>query len=403
MSRFAGRDYQLSAANRLSEVPEWTADQAREIACAILGRSLDAEDCTTCPGVHLHTKGKGQKDFKLFVEGTVPAGFCLHHSCSETVLQFNKEMWRRLFKRSGKAEPLDLRRKVVKAPEWDKKRRAYDADALRGMQRNDISVTGEWLRERSLVDPATVTTDMFLSQIYKEDERVLVFTHDASQGDYGFRPGAGWSKLGQDRREANERVERGPAGARLGVWYLAQPVTGKWHYSVKYQNRPWSRRRQDCVMEGRWRYMILESDEAPAHLWLNALVQMNLPIAALYSSGGRSIHALVEVNLPTKQWWDKIRDAWQPTLTTLGADGAALSAVRLTRLPGCLRHGKKDLITEVINGAEEQREIYVRYPEPRMQKLIYFNPDPPERAMMDLPRQRVVEKKPVGKTEGNEA
>jgi len=402
-TRTAGRDYQLEAASRFrgdGDVPEWSADEAREVAAGILGRPLDGDDCGMCPGVHLHTKGAGVRDFRLFTEGKVPAGYCFHSSCAETVLGFNKELWRRLFTGRKRSLPDGMKRLIKRnspLETFDKTIRKYDEEALRKVQRGDVVVTGEWLRERSSVDPVGMTTTDFLEGLYREDERVLVFTNEHSQGDYGFQPGMGWSKLGQRKGDANVRVEKGPDGGRCGVWFLSQPVSGKWHFSVKAKN-PWSRRREDCVMEGRWRFMLIESDDAPADLWLNALVQLALPIVALYSSGGRSIHALVEVNQKSKQWWDVLRDVWRPTLTTLGACAGSLSAVRLTRLPGCLRHGKMietDEVSHQVHGRDVMKREYLRYPRPHLQKLIYFNPEAPEKALIDLPRLRV-----VGKTRG---
>ena len=99
------------------------------------------------------------------------------------------------------------------------------------------------------------------------------------------------------------------------------------------------RRHAACV--ARWPYLVLESDEAPADMWLRALVQLPLPIVAAYTSGGRSIHALVRVNAESKAEWDGVRDDLVPIVCPLGADAGALSAVRLSRLPGCLRHGKR--------------------------------------------------------------
>lgn len=108
----------------------------------------------------------------------------------------------------------------------------------------------------------------------------------------------------------------------------------------------------------------MESDEAPARDWLGALVQLPLRIAALYTSGRRSIHALVRVDAPDKATWDRERDALRPALVTLGADPASLSAVRLTRLPGCRRGG-------------------------RLQRLPYLNPAPVAVPLCELQAARV--------------
>lgn len=82
---------------------------------------------------------------------------------------------------------------------------------------------------------------------------------------------------------------------------------------------------------------MLESDESSKELWLRVLVQLPLPLAMITDSGGNSIHALLKVDARAKAQFDCAIAEIQPTLTILGADPGALTAVRLTRLPNCLR------------------------------------------------------------------
>ena len=119
--------------------------------------------------------------------------------------------------------------------------------------------------------------------------------------------------------------------------------------------------------------MVLESDEAPAELWLRALVQMPLPFVAVYTSGGRSIHALARVDAGSKEAWDFLRDDLTPILCPLGADPAAMTAVRLTRLPGTLRHGSRGKDGKVT-----------RYPSPHLQRLLWLNPSATACPILDL-------------------
>ena len=128
------------------------------------------------------------------------------------------------------------------------------------------------------------------------------------------------------------------------MWFLCQPVSGKWYPNPRNRDRETgtmklSRRSQEAVTA--WRYLVLESDEAPEDLWLNFLAILPLPIAAIYTSGGKSIHALIRVFARSKEEWDGIKRVMVGVLTKLGADAGALSAVRLTRLPGCLRGQRK--------------------------------------------------------------
>ena len=111
-----------------------------------------------------------------------------------------------------------------------------------------------------------------------------------------------------------------------------------------------------------FRYAVLESDQAPFDQWLSFIVQLPIRIAAIYTSGGRSIHALLRLDTASKAEFDDTIAPLKRPLKALGADPACLSAVRLTRLPGCWRPEK--------NG---------------FQKLLYLCPNPPAVRLADLP------------------
>ena len=136
-----------------------------------------------------------------------------------------------------------------------------------------------------------------------------------------------------------------PAGEE-GVWFLPQPVDGESHPNPRLGGKL-SRRSEESVTS--WRYAVLESDEAEADDWLRCLIQMPMRIACICESGGRSIHALVRLDVGSKAAWDALIQQVKPALVTLGADVGALSAVRLTRLPQA-RRGE------------------------RVQRLLYLNP-----------------------------
>ena len=209
-----------------------------------------------------------------------------------------------------------------------------------------------WLADRSPISPfdlhGALPTDAFLRAVFREGEKVIVFTNQMSQGQ------ALWPK------------QMAPIGGDQGVWYLAQPVDGREHVNPRAGldedgHEKFSRRSEESVTD--WRHLVLESDEADARDWLGALVQLPLRICAIYTSGGRSIHALVRVDAPTKQEWDSVVKQLRPPLVTLGADPKAMSAMRLTRLPGCWRGMK-------------------------LQKLLFLNPAPEFQALCTLPKLR---------------
>lgn len=386
----------------------WTAEEAKRAAEAVLGRALDGKDSTVCPGDEFHTTSHGKNDFRVFLTGKVPYGHCFHTNCYERVMQFNKEMWRRLFGGRRRGVEMAFEESGMKrVKEVVKKRQDFDRAALEREQTPGLLVTPAWLRERSPVDPAGVTPADFLDALYEPGERVLCFTAQYSQGDFGFvrqsEGGGYWAELGDVHGEQPVKLEsretpRPLASAKEGVWFLAQPVDGKWHLDARLKDKltglpKWSRRSEVAVTD--WRWMVLESDSAPVDLWLNFIVQLKLRIAALYTSGGRSVHALVKVNASSKPQWDAMRDILSPVLSKLGADPAAMSAVRLTRLPGCYRRGKMRVETwrDDKTGEEEKRPVYHRFEKPLLQELLWLNPRPEAVPILTLPPVRCSEPK----------
>ena len=258
--------------------------------------------------------------------------------------------------------------------------REFDREALHVEQRRDLKVDAEWLWKRSPIDCRCMSAGDFLTHILMPDDRVIAFNDERSQGQYIFwnhtdEGRRGWYRLGEHRGERATFV-CGPEAtpddirrARNGVWWLCQPVSGEW----RSNGEKWSRRSEGNVTS--WRFMVLESDEPGIEQeWLNLLVQLPLRIVAMYTSAGRSIHALVRVDLPSKASWDQLRDYLKPLLTKFGADKGVFSAVRLTRLPGCQREG-----TTTKDGR------YQRYEEPRLQWLRFLNPGAEWKPILSLP------------------
>ncbi len=210
----------------------------------------------------------------------------------------------------------------------------FDPGALKSFAEKAPGIDAEWLQSRSPVPLRDLTSASFLAHLYEPGEKVLVFTDLYCQGDHLFEVGAENKTL--------------PKFTADGVWFLANPVDGKEYPNPRQENKP-SRRSEESVTA--FRYLVLESDVADQAQWMSALVQLPLQISAIYSSGGKSIHALVRVDAASKHEWDTMRDQMKPVLVALGADEAAMTAVRLTRLPGAYRGT-------------------------RIQELLYLNPSP---------------------------
>ena len=214
-------------------------------------------------------------------------------------------------------------------------RTSYVLSKLEKVARRLDGFTTEELEAKSPIRPDNRTPASFLHALYRTGERVLIFDRYKSQGQ------AVWERK-DSPYDAGELDSFIKPSQGVGAWFLAAPITGDWINleRLKSEHNPdgRTRRAEECVTS--FRFLVLESDRAPADLWIAALAQLPLPIVAVYSSGGRSIHALVRIDAKDGADWRAIKTRIAPGLVTLGADSDAMTAVRLTRLPCCYRAEK---------------------------------------------------------------
>jgi hypothetical protein len=234
----------------------------------------------------------------------------------------------------------------------------YDEAKLRAVAARSKAPASwrHWLWERSQMRPETQNAISFLARLYGPGETVHVF--DKMDGIEGKHPR--WTFKISNPMDCRVPSEMRDGGRfRSGVWFLCNPVDGHWHPNPRQNGEPSCRSEESLTS---FRYAVLESDVAPACLWLAFVVQIPARIAAIYTSGSRSIHTLVQIDARSKAEWDSTAGQWKRPLKVLGGDAACLSAVRLSRLPGCARPEKSGF-----------------------QKLLYLAPNPPCARLIDLP------------------
>jgi hypothetical protein len=250
---------------------------------------------------------------------------------------------------------------VYTPPETPKKRKKeFSLETLQAVQRSDWKVDAAYLRERSPVDPKSLDVEAFLDGLFAPQERVMVFGNLKSTGDYMRWIGKGTYLLAKAPGEKAQPAKL-PPGSKEGMVFLIQPVDGQW-YPVSGTARM-SRRTARSVT--RWPYMLLESDKAPHELWLNFIAQLRMPIVAISTSAGRSLHCLAKVDCSTREEWNECAAVAMELLTSAGCDGQALQPVVYMRLPGSWREGK--MYQGKFQPFQDGR---------RMQRLLYYNPDP---------------------------
>ena len=252
---------------------------------------------------------------------------------------------------------------------------AFNAEALAAAAGPWAGVVNlVWLANRSAVDPATVGPKDFLRALYRPGEKVIVM----DRYDEGF--------LWPD--------EDFPTDGRDGVKLLANPVSGQVLPNPRGKPDPKtgepspSRRIVECVTA--FRFLVLESDKADLKQWLGFLAQAPLRVAAIYTSGGRSVHTLVRLDCRSRTEYEAEKAAMAPFLAGVrifGVDPGPMNPLAPTRLPGCWRQGKSKPPEK-----EGQRWSFFPFPKgPKLQKLLYLQPSPDERPLIERPVLRDVE------------
>ena len=128
-----------------------------------------------------------------------------------------------------------------------------------------------------------------------------------------------------------------------GAWIRFNPLDGK---GVKNEN----------VTD--FRYALVESDSMALEEQNAIIRELELPVAVLVYSGGKSIHAIVKVDAPNYEEYRKRVDYLYSICRKNGLeiDKQNRNPSRLSRLPGIMRNGKKQYIIDTNIGKESFSE-----------------------------------------------
>lgn len=231
--------------------------------------------------------------------------------------------------------------------------RAYEWDEPAIQVRDELRVVdSNWLQVDELPEPTAwnpvhdLTT--YLSALFQADEHVGYVT-DAWEKDGKYLPKRGvWDRTAGQLIELLGRCNGdigsviGDIKPQIGAWIRFNPLDGK---GVRDENVT------------AFRYALVESDDMPLDRQNALLRELELPVAALVSSGGKSVHAIVRVDADTM---DQYRKRVDFLYEVCGRNGLKLdrqnrNPSRLSRMPGVLRNGRKQwLIATNIGKASWQ-------------------------------------------------
>lgn len=182
---------------------------------------------------------------------------------------------------------------------------------------------------RLLEDPAKDHI-LLLKTLFKPDD--LIFIGD--RHDRGI--------IGKTIRTATEWSEYFQAGGKTSPFIIVNPLSGE---SAPTKDGDKETLRGDLCVKN-FRFCLIEFDNLNHEDQLKFWATVKLPIVGLIDSGGKSIHAWVDVQRLSKvetqeQWQSEIKmRLYDRILKPLGVDVTCSNPARLSRLPGHWRNKK---------------------------------------------------------------
>lgn len=210
-----------------------------------------------------------------------------------------------------------------------------------------VVVDKNWVEGKELVEPETWNPAneliKYLSTLFDSTDYVGYVT-ESWEKDGKFLP-----SKGNFKRTAGELIEEltvcdGDIGAVLGdykeevgAWIRFNPLDGK---GVRNEN----------VTD--FRYALVESDSMELEKQNEIIRQLELPVACLVYSGGKSVHAIVHIDAGSYDEYRKRVDYLYAICRKNGLDidQQNRNPSRLSRMPGVMRKGKKQYLIDTNIG-----------------------------------------------------
>ena len=216
-------------------------------------------------------------------------------------------------------------------------------DSQIGGKRQDGVVVDDWLEDADLPDvskrwnPVRELTT-YLETLFEAGETVGYVT-DSYEKDGRWVP----SSRGAYDRTAGELIKllgecKGDIGAVIGD---AKPDAGAW---IRFNPLDGKGVKNDNVTE--YRYALVESDTLEIEKQYAILQKLELPIAMLVHSGGKSLHAIVKISAADyNEYRKRVNYLYDICAKNeLVIDTQNRNPSRLSRMPGITRKGNKQYI-----------------------------------------------------------
>ena len=208
-------------------------------------------------------------------------------------------------------------------------------------------VEGQEIREPENWNPKQELIT-YLETLFDSTDNVGYVTHSFEK-DGKYMPSKGvWDrtagKLIQQLHQAKDMLDViGDYNHDVGAWIRFNPLDGKGC-------------KNDNVTD--FRYALIESDTMEIEKQNAVIRELELPVACLVHSGGKSLHAVVRVDAADYQEYRKRVDYLYNICEKNGfkIDSQNRNPSRLTRMPGIIRGGKKQFLVDTNIGKKDWNE-----------------------------------------------
>ncbi|MCL2810419.1 MAG: PriCT-2 domain-containing protein, partial [Clostridia bacterium] len=231
--------------------------------------------------------------------------------------------------------------------------RELDWDDTIGENHDDLVIIDKaWIEDREVSEPAewnpVAHIVKYLETLFEAAENVGYVTESWE------KDGRHLPKKGNWDRTAGELIHQlNQCGGDLGaVFGDCNPEAGAW---IRFNPLNGLGVKNDNVTE--YRYALVESDDMPIERQNAIIRELELPVACLVHSGGKSLHAIVRIDAGNYDEYRKRVDYLYDVCRKNGMtiDTQNKNPSRLSRLPGVTRNGHKQYLLDTNIGKPDWR------------------------------------------------
>ena len=267
------------------------------------------------------------------------------------------EAWRKWDSFKGAATPITAGTLVQMAKDhgWEPARSGHELDWEDeiGGKDSQVVVKKGWLESIDIKEPETwdpVEQLLTYLDVLFTDEENVGYVTEVWEKDGKILPTSGSYDRTAVQLKAALKHCKGDIGAVIGD---TNPDAGAW---IRFNPLDGKGVRNENVTD--LRYALVESDETDLGQQNAILRELELPIAALVYSGGKSLHAIVHIDAPNYEEYRKrvefLYDICRKN--SLQPDKQNKNPSRLSRMPGVMRKGHKQFLLGTNIGKKNWEE-----------------------------------------------